>query len=82
MQFFTLAVAIFASASAVYAAPASGTPQDPDKGECNGTSCNFLAQNIPCSQGSTAQSGAGDKTPCDIINFGHGKAYAICPGNA
>ncbi|KAK7973358.1 hypothetical protein PG996_007585 [Apiospora saccharicola] len=90
MQFFQLAVAALASASAVYAMPAPGTDtkaaaekrSGPDVGECNGTSCYIYFQNIACTQGtSTKQSGAGDGTPCNVYNFGDGQAYAICPGH-
>ncbi|KAK8023651.1 hypothetical protein PG993_011717 [Apiospora rasikravindrae] len=83
MQFFTLAVAAIASASAVYAVPAK-QGQDPQSGACNGYSCNYALQNLPCTQGTSCASadGGGDGKRCDVYNFGNGQAYAICPGKA
>ncbi|KAK8103128.1 hypothetical protein PG984_016274 [Apiospora sp. TS-2023a] len=91
MQFFQIAVAALASASAVYAMPAPGTDTKAAaekkrddglvQGVCDGTSCTYLFQDLPCTQGtSTKQSGGGDGTPCDVYDFGDGQAYAICPG--
>ncbi|KAK7946983.1 uncharacterized protein PG986_011304 [Apiospora aurea] len=89
MQFFKLALAVIASSSAVSAMPTSGTndahavEKRADEGVCNGTSCWFRFQNIKCSKGtSTKQSGAGNGEYCQIHHFGHGKAYAVCPGKA
>ncbi|KAK8070501.1 hypothetical protein PG997_010704 [Apiospora hydei] len=92
MQFSTLLVAAIASASAVYAVPAkqgedpqANDPNSdvPSKQACNGFSCNYALQNLPCTQGTSAKGdGGGDGKRCDVYNFGNGKAYAICPGKA
>ncbi|KAK8071292.1 hypothetical protein PG997_011495 [Apiospora hydei] len=68
MQFFKLALAVIASSSAVSAMPTSGTND-------------AHAVEKRADEG-TKQSGAGNGKYCSIYNFGHGKAYAVCPGKA
>ncbi|KAK8074223.1 hypothetical protein PG994_005122 [Apiospora phragmitis] len=93
MHFSKLAITAIASTSAVYALPKTGpigtdiqgkrAADEVGSGACNGDSCNYLLQNIKCTQGTSAKAdGGGDGKRCDVHNFGDGKAYAICPGKA
>ncbi|KAK8004982.1 hypothetical protein PG990_011019 [Apiospora arundinis] len=72
MQFFTLAIAAATvGASMVGALPSTGNSEklggiveskrdDPyEEGECNGTRCNFLYQNLDCTHGTSNEKSSG-----------------------